>query len=283
VQLGLSQPAVHQTLMRLQHTARVPLFEPSWRGTRLTEAGECLLKAAKLALHELRIGHEALGAFCGLAPGAVTIGALPVTGDVLVPQALTRLFTQLPGVVATVVDGTYAALLHQLRHGDVDCVVGPLRGAALPADMVEEQLFADDLLPVVRAGHPLLAYPGRLRLCELLHWPWIGPLPGTPARAAFERAFASAGLPVPAVGLQVNSPAVVRSVLMAGDHVALLSPLQIRAEVRSGQLGLVPVAISGTQRAVGITQRRDGLPSPSCQALVQALREVSALLVSPGL
>jgi LysR family transcriptional regulator of gallate degradation len=90
-------------------------------------------------------------------------------------------------------------------------------------------------------------------------------------------------LDVPAVGLQVNSPAVVRSVLMAGDQVALLSPLQIRGEVSAGQLVLLPVPVRGTQRAIGITQRRDGLASLACQTLVAELRTVAQLLVSPGI
>jgi LysR family transcriptional regulator, regulator for genes of the gallate degradation pathway len=110
----------------------------------------------------------------------------------------------------------------------------------------------------------------------LLAWPWIGPLPGTPARAAFERAFAAAGLTPPEVGLQVNSPSVVRAMLLASDQVALVSPLQIRAELAAGVLTLLPVPVTGTERAIGITQRHGGLPSPACNALVRELRAVAA-------
>jgi LysR family transcriptional regulator of gallate degradation len=175
-----------------------------------------------------------------------------------------------------VADGTYEALLHQLRHADVDLVVGPLRGAQAAADLDEQLLFVDHLVPVVRSGHPLLAHGRPRTLRPLLRWPWIGPLPGTPARAAFERAFAAAGLPVPAVGLQANSPAVVRSVLCAGEHVALLSPLQIRAELASGLLCVLPVPLQGTGRPIGITQRRHGLASPASRALLRELQAVAA-------
>ncbi len=275
-QLGLTQPAVHATLRQLEHAARVPLFERSRRGTRLTEAGDMLLQRARLALSELRHGHDELAALRGLSPGRVSVGALPMTSEVLVPQSLARLFGAEPGVRVTVVDGTYEALLQALRHGDVDLVVGPLRGDKSAADLVEELLFTDHLLPVVRAGHPLLERGSPKTLRALLAWPWIGPLPGTPARAAFERAFAAAGLTAPEVGLQVNSPSVVRSMLLAGNQVALVSPLQIRAEVAAGVLILLPVPVTGTERAIGITQRRGGLPSPTCNALVRELRAVAA-------
>ncbi len=277
--LGVTQSAVHQNLRALEHSARARLFQRSQRGTRLTELGERVLLRAKLALAELRTGHDELAAFQGFgveAAGRVAVGALPMAADVLVPQALSRLFALQRGVRATVADGTYEALLHQLRHGDLDLVVGPLRGAQAAADILEELLFVDHLVPVVRSGHPLLAGGRPRQLRTLLPWPWIGPLPGTPARAAFERAFENAGLAVPPVDLQVNSPAVVRSVLMAGDSVALLSALQIRGEVSSGLLTLLPVPLQGTERPIGLMLRRDGLASPALQAMLAELRTVAA-------
>ena len=283
--LGVTQAAVHQSLRALEHAARAKLFQRSQRGTRLTEVGERVLLRAKLALAELSTGHDELAAYRGLsglsghggmATGRVAVGALPMAADVLVPQALSRLFALQRGVRATVADGTYEALLHQLRHGDLDLVVGPLRGAQAAADILEELLFVDHLVPVVRSGHPLLARSRPRQLRTLLPWPWIGPLPGTPARAAFERAFENAGLAVPPVDLQVNSPAVVRSVLMAGNAVALLSALQIRAELGSGLLTLLPVPLQGTERPIGLMLRRDGLPSAALQALLAELRTVAA-------
>lgn len=277
--LGLSQPAVHQALRQLEHGARRPLFERTRRGTRLSEDGEALLRHARLALAELRTGQDEVAAFRGLASGRVAVGAMPISADVLVPQALARLYAHDPTLGVTVVDGTYEALMQQLRHGDVDLVVGPLRGAAAPPDVVEQRLFADELRLVVRAGHPALAgaRPPRT-LKALLRWPWIGHLPGTPARAAFERAFAAEGLAPPPVVLQANSPAVVRSVLLAGDAIAMLSPMQIRADVESGLLALLATPARGTVREVGSMLRRDGLPSPACRRLLAALQAVATEL-----
>ncbi|HSW03874.1 LysR family transcriptional regulator [Aquabacterium sp.] len=285
--LGVSQPAVHQSLKQLEHAAKQRLLLRTRSGTRLTDEGERVLRAAKLALSELRTGRDELAALLGSSPGRVAVGALPMTADVLVPQALSRLFAAQPGIIVTVADGTYEALLHQLRHGDLDLVVGPLRGAEAAADVAEQPLFIDRLLPVVRAQHPLVVSSGtgtgpRARgpssLRTLLRWPWIGPLPGTPARAAFERAFVGAGLAVPVVALQANSPAVVRSVLMSGDHVAMLSPLQIRAELASGLLKLLPVVVAGTQRSIGVMQRRDSLPSAAVSSLLAELRALAGEL-----
>lgn len=283
-QLGLTQAAVHQSLRQLEHAAREPLFHRSRRGTRLSEAGERVLLRAKLALAELRTGHDELAHALGRAAGRLAVGVLPVASDVLVPQALARLLDNSPGVQVTVADGTYEALLHQLRHGDVDVVVGPLRGRQAPPDVDEEELLQDPLVPVVRQGHPALLPRRRVpSLKGLLAWPWVSPLAGTPARAAFERAFAAQGLALPPVVLHANSPAVVRSVLMASDAVALLSPLQIRAELAAGLVARVPVPLPQTLRSIGIMQRRDALAPALQQAFLAELRRVARSLGVVGM
>lgn len=279
--LGISQPAVHQVLRLTERAARVALFERSPRGTRLTDAGETVLTAARIALAELRIGFEELDGFRGGGSAQLTVGALPMAGDVLVPQALARLFAARPGVRVTVVDGTYESLLHLLRQARVDLVVGPLRRDAAAADLAEETLVIDHLVVAARRGHPVFNAARRPPLRNLCAWPWIGPLPGTPAQTAFERAFAAAGLAAPLPALQSHSTAVVRSVLMAGDHLTLISPLQIRADLESGLLAILPLALQGVERHIGVTQRRDGLPSSASAALLQELRAVGQALAAP--
>lgn len=275
--LGLSQAAVHQSLRQLEHAARVPLLERSHRGSRLTDAGERVLLRAKLALAELRTGHDEVSALCGRTAGRMAVGALPMACDVLVPQALAELGRAMPAAQVTVVDGTYEALMRQLRHGDVDLVVGPLRGLQAPTDVHEETLFVDRLLLVVRSGHPLASGRGRARrLADLMALRWIGPLPGTPARAAFERVFAAERLPIPPLVLQSHSTPVLRSVLQAGDAVALVSPWQMHGELRAGRLQALDVPLQGTERAIGLMQRADGLASPALQGLIECLRITGA-------
>jgi LysR family transcriptional regulator of gallate degradation len=63
---------------------------------------------------------------------------------------------------------------------------------------------------------------------------------------------------------------------LAGDHVALLSPLQVQAEVRSGLLACASGPLPGSERAIGITQRRDALASLACRTALTALRQVTA-------
>jgi LysR family transcriptional regulator, regulator for genes of the gallate degradation pathway len=275
-QVGLSQPALNQALRKLEHLAKLPLFERTRMGARLNESGRWMLQQAQLALAEIRVGHEELAHWRGEGGSHVAIGTLPMATDVLVPQAVTRVLGADAGVQLTVKDGTYEALTQMLRSAEIDLMVGPLRGATVSADMVEEVLLVDRFVTVARAGHPLLAQGRRATLRKLAPYPWIGPLPGTPTEAVFDRLFADAGIAPSRVSLRAHSTAVLRSLLLAGDHVALVSPLQVHAEVRAGLLAHVSAPLAGSERPIGITMRRDALPSSACREVLAALRQAAA-------
>lgn len=273
--IGMSQPALHQALRRLEHLARVPLFERTRVGSRLNESGRWMHQQAQLALAEIRIGHEELARWLGRGGPRVVIGTLPMAGDVLVPHAVALALGAASTIDFTVKDGTYESLTQMLRTAEIDFMVGPLRGAALAPDLVEEVLLIDRFVAVARAGHPLLAGGRRASLKRLAPYAWVGPLPGTPAQAVFDRLFSNAGLAAPRVILRAHSTAVVRSVLLASDHVALISPLQVRAEVQAGLLAHVSAPLAGSERAIGITQRRDALASSACRETLAALRQAA--------
>lgn len=269
--LGVTQPAVNQAIRQLEHLAGARLFQRTGGGTRLTEAGEIVWRRTKLALGEFRLAAEDLDQYFGNMRGRVVVGALPLSSGYVVPLAIERLLARYPGLNVTVVDGTYGTLLHDLRYGDLDLIVGALRMPAPSADVHQEALFEDILSVIVRSGHPLAGQPVR-RLDELADAAWVTPLPGTPARVAFERAFAADGLTSPRGDVQVNSPAVVRALLLESDRVALLSRRQVFREVRAGLLTVLPVTVRGTTRTIGLTTREDDQPSAGVQSLIEELR-----------
>jgi LysR family transcriptional regulator, regulator for genes of the gallate degradation pathway len=274
--LGLSQPSISQAVRDLEHIAGAQLLQRTSRGVRLTEPGEALLRRAKLALAELRVAEEEVASFQGLVSGRVIIGALPLSSTALVPLAVTRMLALHPELKTTIVDGTYESLMHQLRSAEIDVIVGALREPVM-SDIEQEALFDDTLAVASRAGHPL-AHRKTLSLGQLVGCPWLIPLPDTPARRVFEEAFRAEGLDLPAVRLQVNSPTVVRSILLGSDYLAFLSPLQWKDAIASGQLAIFPVRLDRTTRSIGLTVRGDGSPSPGMNALFEQLRIVAGEL-----
>jgi len=269
--LGVSQPAVNQALRQMEHMLGVKLFQRSVRGMRLTESGEAVLRRSKLALAEFRHAEEDLMALHGRMTGRIVIGSLPLSSGVLVPRAVDRVLALHKDLNVTIVDGTYDALMHQLRHADVDVIVGALRARQPNAEVVQEPLFEDTLSVVVRQSHPLVGK--RLSgLHELVGESWIAPLSGTPARAAFERAFAADGVAPPHAPLEVNSAVVLQALLMDSNRLALLSRRQIVRGISAGLLQVLPVDVKETSRHIGLTMRADSDLGASMKSFIAELR-----------
>jgi LysR family transcriptional regulator of gallate degradation len=274
--LNLSQPAISQAIRDLEHLAGSPLVERTSRGVRLTESGEILLRRIKLTIMELRVAQEEVASIHGVLRGRVVVGSLPFASVELAPQAVTQLMSRHAELKVIVVDGTYDSLIYQLRNADIDVIVGTIRSPVFD-DIEEEVLYEDTLCVVCRAGHPY-SKNGRRELRDVAGAPWVVPLPGTVTRALFEAAFRAENLELPPVRLEVHNPMAVRSILLKSDHLALLSTIQVRSEVASGQLTLLPVALRGTQRSIGLTMRRDESPSPGITALRDELRAAAKAL-----
>ncbi len=275
--LGLSQPAVSQHLRALQAAHGRALVQRMPRGLRLTPDGERVLAPLKRVLDILRVLHEQLSVYRGEPSGQLHLGVLPMASTSLAPRALAGLLLQMPKVVVTISDGTYDAMARQLKTGDLDMIVGPLRGEHVSADLEEHELFSESLIVVVRRGHALASSRRSRSLRQLHALPWIAPLDNTPAHAAFERAFHAARLPLPPMAFRAHSPPLVRALLMESDHIALMSPLQIQEDLHSGALVRVPVRLQGVDRRIGITVRRAFSWPPSCVTLWEQLNALSAL------
>jgi LysR family transcriptional regulator of gallate degradation len=276
--LRLSQPALNRNLHQLEHLVGATLFMRSCHGTRLTEIGALLLLHAKLALAEIRVAGEELAWMRGRLDGHIVIGALPLSSGHLVPLAVERTLRQHPGLGISIVDGTYETLSHGLRCADVNVIVGALRPEQNEPYATHEALFDDTLIVVVRADHPVLRRSDVHNLRDLADQAWLVPLAGTPSRGAFQQAFRAAGVAPPRIQLEVNSPSIVRGLLLSGDRLALLSPRQVQQELRQGILAVVPVEVTQTRRTIGIATLRSSEPSPGLIALIDSLR----MLARPG-
>lgn len=271
--LGISQPALHQTRAQLEHMAGGALFDRARSGLRLNPRGQALWQATRWALAELRQAEEELAALStGEVRGAVVVGTLPFSTGLFLPRAVEAALSAHPGLQVTVIDGVYDALITQLRHAEIDLIVGALRPAPPSPDLQQNTLFLDQLAVVVRAGHPLLRRP-RVRLADVQQADWIRPMSGSPAEAAFEAAFEAEGLAVPAAMLRVNSALMMEALLAGSDRLAMMSSRQMARQVSAGQLAVLPIALRHAPRRIGVTTRLDYQPAPAAQTLMQAIHQ----------
>ena len=273
--LGLAQPTVHRAITQIEREAGRALFDRSAFGVVATRACRDLAQAARLAFAEFGQAEAELADHDGREVGQIVIGALPLARSVVLPEAIVGFRARRPKTGVSVLDGRYDEMLAGLRRGEIDLIVGALREPHPIDDVVQEVLFEDHLTILARPGHPLVgAEPVTPEV--LAAQGWAVPRKGTPARAQFEALFSARGLPVPDSIVDCGSVLLMRELLRQSDLLGCISGQQAEAERRNGLLVTLRTGIDWPGRPIGMTCRRDWVPTPAQTLLMQELRRAAA-------
>ena len=269
--MGLAQPTVHRAVSRLEQEAGRAFFERTAHGLVATRSAQALALAARLAFAEIEQAEAELAELVGREVGRIVIGAMPLSRSYLLPRAIARFRCRRPTLPVMALDGPYADMMTGLRRGDIDFLIGAMREPAPIGDIVQEPLFQDRLNIVARANHPALslAHP---QLVDLITYPFVVGLEGTPGRLIFDRITAPLGTPPSLV--ETGSMILMRELLRLSDHLGCISRLQIETEVELGALIRVPVDLSDTSRPIGLTLRTNWLPTQAQTEFLEDLRAV---------
>jgi len=273
--LGMTRGSLHRAARQLERSVGVRLFETTSHGVRPSREAERLALHVQLASAELAQARAEVATLGGAERGRTVIGAMPLARSVIVPAAVLRFAVRRPRHAVSILDGPYESMLDALRRGLADILVGALR-EDLPQDVRQEYLFDDPLAIIARARHPLAtARRGRIRAPtrdELRRYPWVAPRRGSPLRRRFDALFAGAGVP-PSAPIECNSLVAARAILMGSDRLMLLSAHQVYHELAAGQLAQLPHPSGRITRAIGLTVRRNWVPTQAQRELIDALRD----------
>lgn len=232
-ELGCTQPAVSQQMKALETSAGTPLLIRGGRETRLTEAGEALVRHATGILAGLTAAEEEVAAIAGLRAGRVRLVSFPSASSTLVPTALAALRAAHPGTRAHLEEAEPPHSAALLRAGDCDIALafryeGAGPGAEEWADLVVRPLLTDRLVAVVPERHPL-ARVGAVAITDLAREPWIAGCPR--CRGQLVRVCQNAGF-TPRIDFATDDHPAVVGLVAAGLGVAVVPKLAL-ASVRA--------------------------------------------------
>jgi LysR family transcriptional regulator of gallate degradation len=270
---GLTQPAVSAALKVLEGGCGRTLFERTPRGLQPTRASQDIVLVIRRALNELRHIDADIAALRGALQGTVTVGALPLGRTRLLPEAIVRLTSAHPGVRVATNESAFDLLATDLRAGDIDFVLGALRSSDYASDLRGEMLLTEELVVLVRRGHPLLDQG--VNINDLRHARWVLPRAGSPARGQLDAFFAELTITTPQPVVETGDLAIIRGLLLRSDMLAVVSAHQLEHEIASGELQRLPLRLRHTTRAIGLIYRIAGLHSPAASALMEQIREVA--------
>lgn len=272
--LGISQPSIHRAARNLERLSGIKLFESAHDGISLTPAAHVLGQRTKLALSELQQGFDEVDDFLGQDSTHIVVGALPLVRTFILPMAIDLMVRHSERVQIRAVDGRYDELLQGVRQGDLDFLIGALRDPPPVDDIIQERLFDDPLALVTGRNHPLAGRQA-VTIEDVLRFPWVAPPKTTPAGSYLYNTLKIQDLPETPVRVVSSSLVLLRGLLMTGDYITIISLSQIRHEREQGILVPLPIELTDSARAIGLTYRRDWRPTKTQQQFLGYLREVT--------
>ncbi|AQR62052.1 hypothetical protein BZG35_10660 [Brevundimonas sp. LM2] len=242
------------------------LFHRRATGVDVTPEANELGRRLKLAGQEIEMGLRELDEARGVESGEIILGTLPYGGSMLLASVLDE-FTQRYGktLVRIVTEGANE-MMHRLRFGDVDLVVGIIQETE-NSDL-DNMAFAHTQFRIVgRKGHPLTGR-AEVGLEELASYDWIIGLEGSSRRACFDTLFARHALPK--APLAISTLSIIRQLMADSDRLTLMTTYELRHE--SHALTDIRFPSVPGRPAVGITTRKGWLPTQIHRDFIHMVR-----------
>ncbi|WP_431274867.1 LysR family transcriptional regulator [Variovorax ureilyticus] len=225
--LGFAQPALTQTLNRLEAELGTKLFVRDRRGAALTEAGLAIVDDLRASLAHADAANERARALGAGRAGRLTVGFVTHAVYEVMPRALRRLHAEHPQVDVVLREMSNAEQVDALEGGRIDIAL--LHPPVSVTARVHERRLGEERMVVALPAHYDLATNGRVSMAQVaahgLIWFPAAQMPAL--RTALLGTFRSAGHDLRVVQ-DANRTLTVLACVAAGLGWSLL-PSSVRA------------------------------------------------------
>jgi len=274
--LGITQPALSQSIRRLEELFGVKLFERTARGVAPTRFADVFMPRARSISLEAHGVIQDIDALRGLERGSLVIAASPGPSASIVPEAVKRLHRIRPNLRITIIEGSSDNVIAAVCDGKADLGILPDWKTRKDYELAGEPLMHGMMVVVAGSTHPLLGQ-ATISWKDALACAWILAPKGDLLRLSFEDIVRRLGLDLPNHGVESASASVIRNLLHSGEYLSLLPRDFIINEER--ERTLVPLKISGGntwRRDLYILYRQKEVLSPAATALIKQLHGATA-------
>jgi len=151
--LGVSQPALSQTILQFEDTIGFALFERTTRSVSLTPEGTALFERALILNRQLDDFHAAIGNLQKSVKNELRVGYLIGTALEFIPEIVREFKKRHPEAVLHLTEFDFSDPTAGLASGNVDCsIVRPPLGIA---DITLVELAREQCVACLPTGHRL--------------------------------------------------------------------------------------------------------------------------------
>lgn len=272
-ELGVSQPALSNSMAVLEKSLGVRLFDRTPRGATLTEHGRLLANHAQALQRLLSRADDDLRLKKLGMEGSLSVGISPIASVELVPTAIARLTDESPNISVGIYERPDEELMAGLLRGEIDAMISPLGAHARSPDIESEVLLQDTAVVIARPKHPL-AQRRDVSMKDLADARWVMPSPHTAMWEHTRALFAAANVPWPANHVTTNSINALKALVMRTDALSISSRKLMRLEIEAGYLKVIPLR-KPFVRDIALRTRRHAYLTPITQRFVKIVRAVA--------
>jgi DNA-binding transcriptional LysR family regulator len=259
-----TQPAISQTIRKLEQEVGEALFDRASREGVLTDAGRVLQTYARRLLNVREEAHTALSDLRQLQFGRLTIAANEFTCLYLLP--LINEYRRLcPMVKVTVQRSLASRITDELVNHSVELGVLTFK----PEDALVRSIavYRDDVAFIVPPTHPLASYR-EISIRQLGAECFIAHNVPSPYRARVIDTFKKKKIPLH-MDVELPSIEAIKRFVGQRNGVALLPGICVQGEVERGELIALRVRELHFERKLRIVFRRNGSLSHAARAFLK--------------
>jgi len=272
--LGMSQPAVSESMANLEEALCVRLLDRNARGVEPTVYAHALLKRGNVVFDELVQAVIELQFLANPAVGEIRVACGDTVAAGLLPEVISRLARRYPRIVVHVVQASAETVdFRELRERKVDLALARTSRPFLEEDFDGEILFDDRHRVVVGARSPW-ARRRKISLSELVDEPWVFPA-GPVIRALIAEAFKAQGLRLPRERVSASSILLRNHLLATGRFVTVLPESVVRYNAKQWSLKALPIDLGVQPRSVAAVTLKNRTVGPVVQVFLEQVREVA--------
>jgi DNA-binding transcriptional LysR family regulator len=279
-QLSVSHPVISKTILELERTLGVRLFDRRSQGVELTAHGAALLNCGVTVFNEMRQGLKLLESLSDPASGELRIGCPEITMAGLLPAIVGRFFQQYPRIRLHVVLAQTAMLQFQeLRDRNIDLLIGRVSQEPAADDLTCELLFDEPFLAVAGINSKL-ARRRHVALEDLTSEPWVLPPYDSVPGSLILQMFRASELQPPQASIVTLSGQLTVTLIASGRFVGVLPSSVAKFHRRAG-LKILPLKLPAVHVGASIVTVKNRTLSPSARLFIDCARQVIKPIASP--
>lgn len=281
--LHIAQPALSLHVRNMEFDLGTPLLSRSPKGVVPTEAGEILLKNARIILDQLTIAEEEIRGHDNDPSGEVRLGLPGTISQILAVPLITAARMRYPKIKLRIAEAMSGFVLEWMRDARIDLAVlyrnVDDRGLAMVRMLEEELVFFGPTEPLSDVAVP---EPGEVLDYKLIaQLPLILPGEAHGLRELLERQAISSDVQLNSI-IDVDSYSNIKELVRSGIGYSVLPFNAIAREVEAGSLTCWKIANPQIQRSIYLTHSIERPMTNAVSAIESLSREVLRDLARTG-